>query len=120
MEKKKNYSEAFRGWVKNHPKSIFLAMVFLIAIGAAYHVNDGYISKKDINRMASIDSMENHFNRQQQKFSRGNVVSDYNNLMELMEAEKELEELLQAEELDTVRLKELDNKIRNIENNGKN
>ncbi|MEO0573437.1 MAG: hypothetical protein AAF039_17175 [Bacteroidota bacterium] len=117
---KKKYYEFYRNWVKEHPKTVFLAMIFILAIGGAYHVNDGYISKKDINRISAIDSMEHVFNKHQQQFPRGNVVKDYNNLMELIEAEKELEELLQAEVLDTIKLKELDEKIRKIENNGKN
>ena len=41
------------------------------------------------------------------------------NIIELMKAEDELKQLLRDENIDTLKLRELEDKIKNIENNGK-
>ncbi|MDE3744037.1 hypothetical protein [Maribacter polysaccharolyticus] len=120
MEKENKTDEnPLIGRIRKNPKHTFLVMMLLLGLGALFHIHDGYLSDPEI-----VRTQDNaHFQKALGNFKKDTVHgfgNDLSNLMELMDAEKELEKLLKAENLDTIKLKQLEDKIKKIEYHGKN
>tara|TARA_R110000764_G_scaffold122056_2_gene209650 strand:+ start:1177 stop:1554 length:378 start_codon:yes stop_codon:yes gene_type:complete len=110
---------AIANWIKVHPKQSFLIMAFLLGFGFLFHINEGYVNKEKIVFETARGSQEDIIIKYKKEVEGGGVHKDMSNIIELMKAEDELKQLLRDENIDTLKLRELEDKIKNIENNGK-
>tara|TARA_R110000744_G_scaffold237369_4_gene354832 strand:+ start:37109 stop:37453 length:345 start_codon:yes stop_codon:yes gene_type:complete len=114
MEEKQKEEGAIAAWIRQHPKKTLMIMGVILLIGVFFHVYDGYVNEPKTFEEVAAEPLKDYGNIEEKvnisKFS--NQVDD---IMKLREMEEELTELLSQENLDTTKLKELEERILNTQ-----
>ena len=119
MEENKKEEGALVTWIKFHPKETLIAMGVLLCAGFLFHVYDGYVAEQVTIEQVSAEPLDD-FSKFEEKVNISKFSNQVDDLMRLRSLEEELDEVLNQENLDTVKLKELEQRILKTHNNGKN